>query len=209
MSFNYWQDFEENEYYHIYNKAINGITLFKCDQEYVDFLFKYKKYVSPCFNTYAYCLMPNHFHFLIRVKQVEVVKKFSKTQKTKKALAFMYDHEYFNDFISDQFKRMFSSVAIRYKNRYNHKGAVFIEKYKRIQSQDIFKNIYWLTYIHHNPIHHHYTKEYSEWIYSSYNTYIINSESEICREEVYEWFGGKQYFLQYHDDFKYVADEFE
>ena len=104
---------------------------------------------------------------------------------------------------------MFSSVAIRYKNQNNHQGAVFVERFKRIQSKDIFKNIYWLTYIHHNPIHHLYCKEYSEWRYSSYNTFFTNSESLICREEVFEWFGGKQYFIQHHKDFKYIPDNFE
>jgi len=209
MSFNYWQEFQEYEYYHIYNKGIKGLTLFKCEQDYADFLSKYMKYVTMCFDTYAYCLMPNHFHFLVRVKSMEVIKLFAESQKTKKAVGFINDSNFLNEFISDQFKRMLSSVAISYKNRNNHQGAVFVERFKRIQSQDIFKNIHWLTYIHHNPIHHGYAKEYEQWKYSSFNSFFTKSETLICCDDVYEWFGGKEYFIQYHNEFKYVPDEFE
>jgi REP element-mobilizing transposase RayT len=59
--------------YHLYNHANGNINLFRSDENYRFFLEKYAKYVTPYFDTYAYCLMPNHFHFLVRVKDERVL----------------------------------------------------------------------------------------------------------------------------------------
>jgi len=75
MAIDYWQKLEEGCTYHIYNKAIDGNDLFRDDNDYVDFLIRYKKYCDPYFETYAYCLIPNHFHFLAKVKSVEHILK--------------------------------------------------------------------------------------------------------------------------------------
>jgi hypothetical protein len=59
---------EYGAYYHIYNRGINGENVFREKRNYRFFLQRYAKYVEPVAFTYAYCLMKNHFHFLIRTK---------------------------------------------------------------------------------------------------------------------------------------------
>ncbi len=54
--------------YHIYNRANGNESLFFREDNYLYFLEKYKEYISPVAETFCYCLMPNHFHFLIRIK---------------------------------------------------------------------------------------------------------------------------------------------
>jgi REP element-mobilizing transposase RayT len=54
--------------YHIYNRGNNGQALFIEDRNYHYFLQLYTRHVHPAVETYAYCLLPNHFHLLIRVK---------------------------------------------------------------------------------------------------------------------------------------------
>ena len=54
-------------YYHIYNRGTNGEVLFKHEKYYAEFLALYKEYIVPVADTLAYCLMSNHFHWLIRV----------------------------------------------------------------------------------------------------------------------------------------------
>ncbi|VAW26606.1 hypothetical protein MNBD_BACTEROID06-1301 [hydrothermal vent metagenome] len=56
-------------FYHIYNRGINSETLFKEARNYSYFLDKYNQYLSPVVNTLAYCLLGNHFHLLILVKE--------------------------------------------------------------------------------------------------------------------------------------------
>jgi len=52
--------------YHIYNHAVADGNLFIEDANYQYFLKLWEKYSSPIAETYANCLMPNHFHFLVK-----------------------------------------------------------------------------------------------------------------------------------------------
>ena len=55
------------QYYHIYNRGINGEVIFREERNYPYFLQLYAKYITPIAETYAYCLLSNHFHFLLRL----------------------------------------------------------------------------------------------------------------------------------------------
>lgn len=59
---------QPNTYDHIYNRGINGETVYKEESNYAYFLNKYAKYIEPVADTYAYCLLKNHFHFLVLTK---------------------------------------------------------------------------------------------------------------------------------------------
>ena len=59
---------EENKFYHIYNRGNNKDLIFLEDENYRFFLERFNKYLQNFVNLYAYCLMPNHFHFLILLK---------------------------------------------------------------------------------------------------------------------------------------------
>lgn len=50
-------------YYHIYNRRNNRETLFRIPRNYHYFMELYAKHISPIADTFAYCLLPNHFHF--------------------------------------------------------------------------------------------------------------------------------------------------
>jgi len=60
-------------FYHIYNRGINSCDLFRKPDNYEYFLMQYDKYISPIADTYAWVLMPNHFHLLVRVKNEEEI----------------------------------------------------------------------------------------------------------------------------------------
>ena len=59
------------QYYHIYNRGNNRETLFREERNYPYFLSLFIKHVDPVVDTHAYCLMPNHFHLLVKVKGFE------------------------------------------------------------------------------------------------------------------------------------------
>ena len=65
------------EYYHLYNRANGSENLFREGADYLRFLRLYDKYISPVANTYAWVLMANHFHTLVRIKE-GMVYKYSK-----------------------------------------------------------------------------------------------------------------------------------
>ena len=62
------EQLEYEKYYHIYNCGINGCNLFNEPENYSYFLDLYDKYISLIADTYAWVLMPNHFHLLVKIK---------------------------------------------------------------------------------------------------------------------------------------------
>ena len=50
------------KYYHIYNRGNNREDLFIDERNYHYFMRLYTKYIQPIADTYAYCLLCNHFH---------------------------------------------------------------------------------------------------------------------------------------------------
>ncbi|MEM6516828.1 MAG: hypothetical protein AAF688_11645 [Bacteroidota bacterium] len=62
------QPLEANQFYHIFNRGNGGQRIFLQEINYEYFLSKYKDYMLAYWDTYAYALLPNHFHLLIKVK---------------------------------------------------------------------------------------------------------------------------------------------
>lgn len=80
---------EHGKYYHIYNCGINGVDLFRIKEDYERFLRLYEKYILPVCETYAWVLMKNHFHFMVKIKD-NIVYKYSNDDES-------FDKERFND----------------------------------------------------------------------------------------------------------------
>ena len=55
--------------YHLYNRGIDRAPIFFTDENYLHFLRCYHKHAHPWLETLAYCLMPNYFHLLVRVRE--------------------------------------------------------------------------------------------------------------------------------------------
>ncbi|MDA3880742.1 MAG: hypothetical protein PF436_10170, partial [Prolixibacteraceae bacterium] len=60
---------EHGHFYHIYNHGVGGRDLFRNSDNYLHFLLLYDKYIEPIAETYAWVLMKNHFHVLVRIKE--------------------------------------------------------------------------------------------------------------------------------------------
>jgi len=66
----YDMPFEAGGIYHIYNRSIDRKPLFIQERNYVFFLNRLDHYLSPFIDVYAWCLMSNHFHLMVRIKDV-------------------------------------------------------------------------------------------------------------------------------------------
>lgn len=66
-------------YYHVYNHAIGDSHLFRAPENYRYFLAQYASYMAPLCQTYAYCLMPNHFHIVLKVREREALLRFCRS----------------------------------------------------------------------------------------------------------------------------------
>ncbi|HEX6983621.1 MAG TPA: transposase [Balneolaceae bacterium] len=177
----YHAPFKPNCFYHIYNRGNNKEKLFLNDDNYAFFLHKWEYYLSEYLDVWAYCLMPNHFHFL-----TEVNDQNSFPEKT-----------FVNEFLEKRFKRLFSSYTLSFNKVYDRSGSLFQKRFKRLK---ISSNSYLLAlihYIHHNPIHHNFTENY-DGIYSSYPAILSKSPTKINRDEVLNVFGGRSDFIKIH-----------
>jgi len=173
MPLNHTQILTEDCYYHVYNRAVGSEKLFLGNRDYEDFLRRVREYLIPYMDFFAYCLLPNHFHLLVRLHQDE--RDYSKC---------------FSDF--------FNSYSKWFNTKYSRKGSLFISPFKR---KEIVDNAYYtqvVYYIHRNPIHHRLAKEMSDWKYSSYNAILSEKPSLLCRGEILEWFNGREKFVEYH-----------
>lgn len=58
-------------FYHIYNRGNNQENIFRQERNYAYFLELWWKHISPIAETWAYCLLKNHFHAAVYIKNKE------------------------------------------------------------------------------------------------------------------------------------------
>ena len=105
---------EFGTYYHISNRRNNRESLFYEERNYNYFLELYKKYIPQVAKTFAYCLLPNHFHFLIQVNTEDEQRKTSSSSKPINVVS-----------PSGQFSNLFNAYAKAINKSNNRRGSLF------------------------------------------------------------------------------------
>ncbi|MGK7390587.1 MAG: transposase [Candidatus Cyclobacteriaceae bacterium M2_1C_046] len=183
----YHAQFEPERFYHIYNRGNNSEIIYANRRNYNYFLSKWIKYVDPYAKTFAYCLMPNHFHFLLKINSQN---SFDCNGAPNSDI---------NKLLEGQFKRLFSSYALSYNKEHKRHGSLFEKRFNRVViDSDVYLSKI-IHYIHNNPIHHGLTKNYTSWKFSSYSAILSNNSTRVAREEVLNWFGGREAYIHFHD----------
>lgn len=164
------------EIYHIFNRSVQGIPIFKGQRECRLFLETIKYYLQPNpptrFSIYRtskeklpitldqklvtivnLCLMPNHFHFTLLQEKENGIRSF--IQKISNSFA-----HYFN---------------LKYQNR----GPVFEGKFKAIRIEDNNQLLHLSRYIHLNPVTAFLTENPEDYPFSSYLTYLGKEKLEF------------------------------
>lgn len=199
----YFQAFEEDKVYHVYNRTNGGEKLFRCDENYRYFLSKWKQYLSPYVATRSFCLIPNHFHFQIRVHEVtEKIKAAIAKENSKRGERYLNGEAAYSHFIEGQLKRMLSSYVLSFNKKYNRNGSLLQKRTRRVVLIDATNQCRNIAYNHHNPIHHNLCDNYGTWKWCSYNAFLSDQSSSLAREECIDLFGGFAAFLAFHESFK-------
>jgi putative transposase len=147
-------------YYHIINRGNNRDIIFKENDDYLYFLeliTRHKK--EHQFNLFHYCLMPNHFHFLIQTGDATGFSVFIK----KISLSFYY-----------YFKKKYNLVGHLWQNRY--------------KSQPVGKDEYFIQcgkYIELNPVRADIVNHPKNYAYSSYKYYAEGKEDNLITENFF------------------------
>jgi REP element-mobilizing transposase RayT len=204
----YYTVFEEGCFYHIYNRTIDKQPMFKTESNYEFFLKQYNKYLSPVTDTYAYCLLGNHFHILLRVKEnSSIITDLSSFQKLSNLPVANISNKSTHDLVSHQFRKFFQSYAMAFNKQYGRVGTLFQTPFKRVLVKEDSYFTQLVYYIHSNPQHHNLINDFRKWRWSSYERILLDKPSALKKQEVIEWFGNKQMYEQYHASIQKVMLE--
>lgn len=199
----YFDSFEPNRCYHVFNHAVHNNNLFVKDTNYHYFLQQLTKHPHPVCQLYSYCLMPNHLHLLIRIKDEEAIIEYYQQRKLSKNPDYNhsdFDKETFDyhDFVMQQFQNFCNGYAQAFNRMFDRKGALFLDfiKRKKVKNENYFTKL--VHYIHYNPVHHGFCKDLNDWSYSSYHTFLDNRITPLAREYVLQWFGSREDYVNFH-----------
>ena len=209
------------QYYHIFNRGNNRETLFRQERNYHYFLTLYAKHVYPVADTFSYCLLPNHFHFLVKIKSDDEISKTRKVITTNinaktpaKANEAPIQKNLAKPFgfssPSQRFGNLFNAYTKAINKTYGRTGSLFEKPFHRkpITDDAYFQRL--VLYIHYNPQRHGLIDDFRLWSFSSYATLSSEQPTRLKRDEILAVFGGRESFIQQHDKYKPVDfdDEF-
>jgi REP element-mobilizing transposase RayT len=174
------------KYYHIYNQGNNKEKLFYRKANYNYFLRKVDELLSGYIIIYSYCLMPNHFHLLVKVLEPNTY---------------------------NQFRKLFQSYALSINKQQSRSGSLFRKHFRRkiVTTDTYFKRL--VFYIHYNPEKDGFIQDFREYDFSSYSQLIKRGRSKLPRNELFKIFGGIEEFRSYHkimrEQYRFMNLDFE
>ena len=194
-------------YYHIYNRGNNRENIFIEERNYAYFLRLYAEHIVPVADTYAYCLLRNHFHLLVRIKTVDEQEAWHRDQYQTGSRKRSHQSRrpvFSRKDPSQQFSNLFNVYTKAINKAYQRTGALFERPFGRIgvTSEDYFAQL--VIYIHQNPQKHGFVDDFRRWPFSSYHTLLSKKPTDLHRDEVLAWFGGMENVEAAHQ--KEIAD---
>ena len=194
-----------DNHYHLVFKSIDGVLLFRQDADYLTFLKRFALFTGFVMDTWVYCLLNNHAHFIIKIKSIEAIitniKKTELPKQTvamKKILATPDGQDVFDEMIERQVNSFMVSYANYTKNKYQHHGGLFQKPFKRIRIDSDAHLQVAIIYSHANPVKHKIFKDYLFYPYSSYALFLTDTSHYCVVDEVLIFFGGVEKFILLH-----------
>ncbi|WP_128547896.1 hypothetical protein [Larkinella soli] len=183
-------------YYHIFNFHNSEEPLFRETDNYIFFLRKYEEFCRPVTDTFAYCLMPYQFHFFVRIRPTaDLFRQFG--IKDGSLRPWEVD-DVLNVQLSRRFANLFNSYAKAYNRRYGRQGSLFTDYFKRkeIDAKACRRSL--IRDMHLQPVAQGLCGTASQWPHSSWPVLSSDQPTYLCRDELLEWFGGRDAFLSFH-----------
>lgn len=168
--------FVAGEFYHFFNRA-NSQTdkLFYQERNYQYFLQLWTKYMDEYVDVWSYCLIANHFHFLVRCRHLSS-----------------------SDIVMEAWRRLAISYTQAINKQEMRRGSLFQEHPKHLLVNSEAHLLCVIRYIHCNPIHHGLSERIDNWRYSSYRAFQSRAATRLKRAEVLALFGSLEAFEAFH-----------
>ena len=165
-------EFSASELYHIYNRGNNRQPIFFNPDNYLYFLKKVRKFILPHCDILAYCLMPNHFHFLISADNRTIATKLIGDQH--------------RNIFSEGIRNLLQTYAKAINKRNSTTGSLFQQntKAKSVSKGSKKYDFICMHYIHQNPMKAKLVKRMEGWDYSSFKDYCGLRNGTLCNKEL-------------------------
>jgi len=173
---------EEGYYYHIYNRGNSKEKLFIEKEDYSRFMELYRKYIHEIADTFCFCMLPNHFHFALRIKERREI----------------ISYELKNKAFSQSFSNFFNAYTKYFNIKYGRTGSLFQKNFKRKRVGNELYLKYLIHYIHTNPVHHEICEDFRKYKYSSYLAILRNHPTILERDFVIELFEDIENYVYTH-----------
>ena len=194
-------------FYHIYNRGNNHDNIFFQERNYAYFLELWWKHINPIAETWAYCLLRNHFHVVVYIKNKEDLSGFSRAAARNGAGAdrVLTRSDSLGNLTglkppSQYFSNFFNAYARGVNIATQRTGALFQRPFKRIPVGSTSYLTRLIVYIHQNPQKHHFTEDFREWNYSSYHELTSEVSTHLRRDRIMQYFGSKEDFVRIHQE---------
>ena len=165
--------FETDKYYHIYNRGNNREKIFIEEENYNYFLNLITKYLLPILDVYSFCLLPNHFHLIIKMKETKFLPQDIKLHQS--------------------FSNLFNAYTKAINKKYNRRGSLFQEHLKRIEIKNTKYLQSLIVYVNTNSIHHE-IADYKNYPFSSFKALISDKNTHLKRNQVIKLFDSVENF---------------
>jgi len=172
---------EPGKTYHIYTRGNNGENIFIEARNYAYFLNLYAAHIEPVAETFAYCLLRNHFHLLVRIRDESRDRSSTPAEAASRA-----------------FSNLFNAYAKSINKAYRRTGSLFQKPFGRIEVTSPHYCARLVHYIHWNPQKHGFAADFREYPYSSYHALVTDKPTRLQRDQVLDWFSGRDSFDAVH-----------
>jgi len=174
--------FAAGQYYHIYNRGAGGQPIFRVEENYSFLLRLVKKYRQQlCVAVIAYCLMPNHYHFLVRQDGENPAGSLPQL--------------------------VFNSYTKAFNKRYQRTGTLFEGRYQSIWVDKTEYLLHLCRYIHTNPVKAKLVSRLGDWPYSNYPEWMGTRRGTLFDHDfVEESFPERARYHQFVIDYLEEAD---
>jgi len=203
---------ENGKIYHIYNRGNNKDTMFFTDDDYACFVKLYKAFIPGVADTLSWCLMKNHFHFLVRIKDENEIGYLNPAFAKSRIISRKWK-VYANPIVGVkqqikptprmQFRHLLSTYTIYLNNMYNRTGSVIEKNYERslVENNEYLRTLF--LYINSNPVKHSIRKQAEKYRWSSCKALIKgSSDGFVDHSFLKNCFGSPE-------NFKYALDNYK
>ncbi len=156
---------QPGRYYHIFNCAKSGELLFNTEEDFKFFLKLYKSHIVPVAETFAYCLLQDHLHLLVRIRETAQGSLFK------------------------PFAILFNAYAKGYNKQNGKEGRVFKFKLKQMEIRRETYLSEMIRYINQNARRHGVTEDLTQYRFSSYRATVSDTSGFVDRKELVQHLG--------------------